>query len=348
MYLMEFLWGLTHVNFPNMCPYFWLSVMNVIISPLAIPLWFIVKSIRITRRTYVENKRIRLAEERQVRILKYKELLAQGIRFKELLLASKYELSDKQSKRAEKKSFNARTELLRDLDSDSLRIYYTRLNEMRLERRKKKEEAFRETAPERARKAMYQKVLRDRKQKAYRLKGKREHHRYIKKNKRKIRWNKRWAKWNRFWAPIKLSHIRKQQLIGKWTLRIKTFFKYFKYVIYAVLLVGVVYGGWWLTTFDYGWVVGVPWGLIWYWSWRVVVVIALIITIMTGIGRLSEYLKYNPIKLPWLKKILYIFYIFYPLVLLWKGLCWIGRGFKRLWHLLMALKKDNCPAIEWE
>ncbi len=46
MKLMTFLWGYTHNDFPNMCPYFWLSVFNVLFSIILVPSVGIAKLIK--------------------------------------------------------------------------------------------------------------------------------------------------------------------------------------------------------------------------------------------------------------------------------------------------------------
>lgn len=43
---------------------------------------------------------------------------------------------------------------------------------------------------------------------------------------------------------------------------------------------------------------------------------------------------------------------FFPMFLLpfkwiWKGLCYVGRGIKLIWEIIVTLKQDNCPGIEW-
>jgi hypothetical protein len=350
IYLMEFLWGLTHQNFPNMCPYFWLSVANVIIAPVAIPLWALIKFIRISRRTYAERKRIRLEEEREAKVLRYKELLAQGIRFKELIQAAEWELIPygKQSKKQMRITGKAKTELLNSLNFNELQIYYTRIDEIKAERKIKADKAYFDATPQREKAAEYVRIKFERNAKQ---RAKKEAKKKLKRNKRwdrKLRWNVRWENWNKFWSPIKMSHARKQQLIGKWTIRIKFVFKVFKYILYAIGVGVVVLLIWWLTTLNYS-----------SWTWisimpilKVIGIIVLTNAILVGVIylciRIAEYLKYHPIKLPWLKKILYILYVLYPFVWLWQGLCWFGRGLKRLGNLILALKSNNCPAIEWE
>lgn len=37
MKLMTYIWGLKHYHFSHLCPYFWLSIFNVIISPVFLP-----------------------------------------------------------------------------------------------------------------------------------------------------------------------------------------------------------------------------------------------------------------------------------------------------------------------
>lgn len=42
MRLMTYIWGLKHYHFSHLCPYFWLSIVNVIISPVFLPLKFFI------------------------------------------------------------------------------------------------------------------------------------------------------------------------------------------------------------------------------------------------------------------------------------------------------------------
>lgn len=43
--LMKYMWGFTHKDFSHICPYFWLSIFNVIISPIFLPVKFIIWNI---------------------------------------------------------------------------------------------------------------------------------------------------------------------------------------------------------------------------------------------------------------------------------------------------------------
>lgn len=348
MYLMEFLWGLNHTNFPNMCPYFWLSVVNVLISPICVPLWFFVKSIRIINRSLKEKRQRRLEEEREERIQRYKALLLQGVKFKELLISAKWELDDDLSKKERKVSRFFRDEILDDLNSEERQHYYTLLNKLRVEREVKKAEKYLQEAPQREKQRIYQQKLQQHKdkekaKKRIRLKEKEE-----KRHKKYERKNKRRQKWKQFWAPVKLSHSRKQQLIGMWTIRIKMFFKAVKFILLICLAMASILGIWKLTTLDYSWVIEIPWLSVWWFTWRILLGMLVPILLFKLVKHIGEYLEYHPIKLPWLKKILYILYIFYPIVLLWKGIFLVGVGIGKLWSLLMTLKSDNCPGIDWE
>lgn len=60
--LMKEIWGYTHRDFPNMCPYFWLSIFNVLISPIyflskatTLIVLFIIKPIRKVGTRWVES-----------------------------------------------------------------------------------------------------------------------------------------------------------------------------------------------------------------------------------------------------------------------------------------------------
>jgi hypothetical protein len=43
--LMRYIWGLSHDDFSHICPYFWLSIFNVIVSPVLLPIMFGFRSI---------------------------------------------------------------------------------------------------------------------------------------------------------------------------------------------------------------------------------------------------------------------------------------------------------------
>lgn len=346
MYLMEFLWGLNHTNFPNMCPYFWLSVANIIISPVAIPLWALIKVMRRSIESYAAYLVRKEKEEREARILKYKELLLQGIKFKELRLVVNYYDGnhDDLNKRQQKQAKKIYSEFVSNLDMEQLRLYYEQREIILAERKKKNYELWLSKAPEREAEAKREDLAWEHDQ----IKKARKKRKFLKKQERNKRWEIRWNKWEKFTSPIRPDYATKQRWIGKWTLRIKFIAKLLKYVLWIVLTATALIGIWWLTALDYS-------TFTWAATFNVLkvigfclLVIGIIIGIIFLIIRISEYFKYHPIKLPWLRKILYIFYVFYPLIWVWKGFCWLGRGIRRLWELLMALKSNNCPAIEWE
>lgn len=38
----------------------------------------------------------------------------------------------------------------------------------------------------------------------------------------------------------------------------------------------------------------------------------------------------------------------YPFIVIWSGLKWVGSGLVTLYNVIMVLKDNNCPGIEWK
>ena len=78
MSMMNYIWGLEHYDFTHMCPYFWLSILNLLlIIPTSLIRWLIIKPIKFLAKhlgkffTALEN-RLDAAEDRKiVRMINY-------------------------------------------------------------------------------------------------------------------------------------------------------------------------------------------------------------------------------------------------------------------------------------
>ena len=328
MYLMEFLWGINHKNFPNMCPYFWLSVVNVILSPLLIPIIGTFKALRKLNERLVERKKVKRTEEKETRIARYLSLIRKGELNADIEKAIKYEtdyysLSGNQRAKGNEIFSTIRRSISRE---DSVKWIDL------LEQRRKSLEQVKDIArvEQRERDRAYNELI----------------------NKKRKRKGKRRAVWNKITKPFR-SKYTKQQLIGMWTVRIKFVFNVLKYALLIVLSAGVAWGLHWLyfnvspSTWDWRGI-GKALGAVGIGILVVGAVIGIIALIRWIVLQLNLYFTRKPIKITWLKYILYIFYPFIIFKWIYLGIRWCLHQVRAFWRLLMSLKKDNCPAIEWE
>jgi hypothetical protein len=309
-YLMEFLWGLTYKNFPNMCPYFWLTVVNVIISPLAVPLWAIIKLI--VRASNALNEYItRVQEENALeRLEAMRKSLETGKPNKDLLILLKDSNWESLS-RSERRKYN----------DSYFPSRYGLCNTYELNQK------FHKLLNEREK-------LRDEERYKKRVAAAIAYHESIRKQQAAR------AKFAPVLEPIKSTAKSTQELIAYWVVGIK---KAFKYIFWAII--GIV-------TFKTFYFLGalhwdrLPWDDIMLILFGMGIVIATAVVILligwgiwALIGVIYVWLADKDMTPYWL--INFFKFIFKPLV-------WLVSGIGKLWGILMALKSDNCPGIDWE
>ncbi len=307
-YLMEFLWGLTYKNFPNMCPYFWLTVVNVIISPIAVPIWAIIKLIIRLDNTFTEHRARRDEERRIALIEEMRANILQGKLEKQLLILVK----DSNWESLSRRERSIRDELpgaYSICNSNELREKYNSLLQQR--------EALRDK--ERSER-YYKQVEAERQAELKRIAAR--------------------EKFAPVFEPIKSTAKSTQELIAYWVVGIKKLFTYVWIVSLCYLVFKIFY---FLGKLEYG---RLPWDEI------VGVVIGIGLIIVTAIvllligwgiwalcGVIYIWLADKDLTPHWLIKIFK--FIFKPIT-------WFLSGIKKLWDILMAMKADNCPGIDWE
>jgi len=147
----------------------------------------------------------------------------------------------------------------------------------------------------------------------------------------------------------------RQQRIGELTVKIKKVATIFFYVVIFFLTYAAYSLVKWMITFD--WYIigeycldGLVWGCIG--GAGLVVIYLLVKIISTGVCVFSTYCysceqRKRRIK-AFFRPLRHLKYLGYPFLWLWMILCWIGRGLTYLWDILVAIKSNNCPGIDWD
>lgn len=352
MKLMTFIWGFEYYEFRNMCPYFWLSVFNVVVGiSIIIPGKYLVKGIRkvidgsgqfIEDTVQVYRNRCEEADEK-FRAKIREQLLNGTLSEKDDLIDLFYRSKYLDNKLPFSASMPKRLKNL--IDSEVSRRAHTlwlQLGE------KEREDWYYPRINERLVLSKYAA-----KYGAMRLKWEKE------KEEREEAEKKRKA--------------QRAVRIGQLTIMFKRLFMVIGALLGTVLVAGVGYAIYFVTK----WLMRVNWPKVGYVLLQFIMifsVIMVLIGIITLIWKLLKYLwcSYGAYCIPcaenrktFLKVLLgipmgIVFPIinFFPLLkpgdndphpgpVLWV-IMWVVRGFKTLFQILKAMKDNNCPAVEWE
>lgn len=340
--LMRYIWGWDHWNFRNMCPYFWLTLFNVIIL---LPTFVLVKYI----------------------IVEWGCGLYDTIGDMMTAMSDRYKEKCKAEQQAYKEKMRLRFERAVNNEDNLLETYY-RSNYLD----KKNPESRRMDDKDRSLISdFFYNLWRDNGTKA----------REIEK-----RFSDDVSKWRHEWEQKESAKREKEQKqkaqvqirIGQLTVMFKKFF-----TVLAYLLVGYVF--YWIYRLGvFLWELSqryyIRWDLIWYWGIRVflgILVVCAFISVIVGLYKLINYLwcTYGEYCESCKKRLKYLLYIFVPVILvvfvvlfpfinlyrpLFKGegdprpgpILWVvitmWEGLVVLWQVIVAVKDNNCPSIEWK
>jgi hypothetical protein len=293
MSLMTWIWGYKYYDFPNMCSYFWLSILNIIIAPLVVlGRGFIMVMVALDN---YSTKYRRQCEERELQW--YKDQLESIKKNPEGKLAKKvlnakinYYLSDRYKISGR---MNRLIDKLYWLDMDLANEIRDKAWDIAQEKRKEKRK-------------------------------------------------------EQMAASDKPKSTR--QTIGENTVLIKKVVK--------VLVVGLTVVMLYLLFLLTKWMITLNWAHILYVTGVAIlkflvgmVITALLIVVIIGIGKLVKFLycNYAQYCIPCEERRESIATLFLSIG---KGIIfpfvWIWQGLVVLWQVLKALKEDNCPAIDWE
>jgi hypothetical protein len=320
---MRWIWGYEPDDFKNMCPFFWLSVLNTIII---IPFSILKGTVLLIGA--IGNAIGEMGNERRERWYKeYTESIKMGDKKSIWELYDKWQHSSWDYKGSDKDKYWRLREWLDSLTPDEKQHYWNTFWDMKqkqLEEDKQYEAKKRAKALEKAKKIAARNAKR---------------------------------------KPRKPKSIKsRQQRIGELTIKIKKVAK----VIGVLVIIGLIYATYlgvvWMTTLD--------WTSI---GWTALEVFGIIYLIVGGIGaciilyewfdhlwnvvydyclrcerRREKFRKFFSAIGRGLSYLIYLGYIFAVLLPLWWALVWIGKRLFSFWILLMAIKSNNCPGIDWK
>lgn len=329
MKLMHFIWGYTYRDFPNMCPFFWLSLLNVMIVILiGIPYLLF----KLT--DFVLGKPCML--------------LIKGIG--EYTKSSK----EKVTKYCDDQKDNWTKNFLSRLESGDEKAFAAFSTSKKV--RNKIEEYDYWLCDAIKHKEYAHNVRTSNITLAKKLNKLYEEWKVKEKAKQKLIHELTVKKWNIIHEKEIQAKARRQE-IAKMTVKLQFVFKGLAYVfgtagiILALYLLGSL--AMLLTT--------LPWGPIMMWTFVGLIVAFCILSayvIVYYFVKLVQYLicTWGPYCIPCEERRESIGNFFGAIVdgIVWllkplgRGLYWLGRGIKSLWELLMMIKANNCPAIDWK
>jgi hypothetical protein len=313
---MKWIWGYTPQDFPNMCPYFWLTVLNVVGAPIIVSMKLV---LYIGRYIILAGEQMQSGIDKACdsKLMKWVDSKLDTIWTDEYThdyIASKmYSYNDYDgenrtfsasfsSKSSDKKYRKLFDKMSNEDKAKMYDTYKARMQEIRNLAEERRQKSFKQTAKKRETKA---------------------------------------------------------QRIGKATVLIKKAFNIIKWPIGAGILYLVYLFVAFMASLDYtGFGAGV------WWITLSVVACLSIVGIFQGIVTFARWFAcmakdacvscdIRRAKIVKFFKIFSFFkYLGYPFIYTWKGVKWFTMGLKTglvvSWELLMALKADNCPSIEWE
>ena len=306
--LMKWIWGFDHTNFYNMCPYFWLSVFNIT---------FIFPILLIKGIVFVSNLMIELwcSIDDSIQTICDKKAEKWYEEYKKKLEtdpAFQLEVT-----RYINSSSYIPTGFSKKIRQNLGKLYWG----LSLEKREELLDIFHNYS------ISQEKV--------------REERRALEEEKRQ---------------KENLKKQNKQIKIAALTMRIKTISKYVAILIGLAAIYYSVRGIIWLITLDWSFFFNVL-----YFTYLVLGTVVGLILILRTIVSIIAYISCNYLKycIPCVdrrRKLLaffkYMAYILYPFKWLWYGVRLIGifiyNIFKTAIEFIIAMKQNNCPAIEWE
>lgn len=362
MRLMSFIWGYEYYDFRNMCPYFWLSVFNVLIA--AIPVIFVKYTWRMLKFVGRNIRKSVLAmEEAYAQYCERQDgIWREKIRAQVAASLDNPRDGDIVDLYLRNRRSSRYSPIWRKLNSKLIDYLETlidwdvydpkELSTAKLDRTFKPITAA-ELAKLQAEREVHWKAIEENARIAHEARVKAEYD----------------------------AKIARQRRIGKMTSIIKSSAKYLAvaivlfaaYWLYRLGVIAVDWISYWLDAID--------WFRTWEIVWEITYILAVII-ILAALAILIVYLLLQLIRFLWCKYGAYcvpceerrdaltkgvakiVAFFLYPFVNLYpmingdyysakpgfvsRFFVWIVGGVKGLWQVLVSMKRDNCPAIEWE